>query len=172
VRLGDALDERLTFLSLRSKNRGGCVGPLGPAALPLAGDVYTPYGRFDMSRLLTLQRRVVVLRTTYQKALLFWGLDSSSAVQVPPPPVHPRPGFLGVQRASPPLRYPASCYGSFPPAVLGKGATLSHTSHLRLVPRVFPLGERGWVLTDNLAGSPVNFFPTRRGRLPAGRKKS
>ena len=95
MRLGDALDERLTFLSLRSKNRGGCVGPLGPAALPLAGDVYTPYGRFDMSRLLTLQRRVVVLRTTYQKALLFWGLDSSSAVQVPPPPVHPPPPSPG-----------------------------------------------------------------------------
>ena len=27
------------------------VGPLGPAALPLAGDVYTPFRRSDMSRL-------------------------------------------------------------------------------------------------------------------------
>ena len=105
-------------------------------------------------------------------------------------PAAPSPPASGLSRGSEgvpssPVSL-ASCYGSFPPAVLGKGATLSHTSHLRLVPRVFPLGERGWVLTDNLAGSPVNFslicsakelnvsplglgayganfFPTRRG---------
>ena len=51
-----ASPEVRSFGKWASNQKKGAGGSVGIA-------VYTPYGRFDMSRLLTLLRRVVVLRT-------------------------------------------------------------------------------------------------------------